>query len=266
MNVTYENNNKAIRPTNLEYEKLKTGELFYDLPNQLGYIFIDNNKNVYDTIRKNIDFSNGEKFCGNGNKEAFSLFNNFNEMEAKLENAIHELQNIDEKNVIERQKIENKYIEELKEELNKFDFNNIILKKGKYIYSELYYKCIHDDKIEEFENNKKTVEGKFIQEIKNGIIKLIFHEKYKNIVDNYEGEIFYDCGIVRGEITGDKNKKFYFFRCSFSDWLEKVDENKYNIIYKVWDERITYFSLRTQLPKYTLFSISRSKRIGSLKS
>jgi hypothetical protein len=28
------------------------------------------------------------------------------------------------------------------------------------------------------------VEGKFIQEIKNGIIKLKFHEKYKNIVDN----------------------------------------------------------------------------------
>lgn len=160
-------------------------------------------------------------------------------MEAKLENAIHEIQNIDEKNVIKRQKIENKYIEELKEELNKFDFNNIILKKGKYIYSEVYYECIHDDKIEVFENNKKTMEGKFIQEIKNGIIKLIFHEKYKSIVDNYEGEIFYDCRIGRGEITGDKNKKFYFFRSSFSDWLEKVDENKYNIIYKVLDERIT---------------------------
>lgn len=41
--------------------------------------------------------------------------------------------------MIKRQKIENKYIEELKEELNKFDFNNIILKKGKYIYSEVYY-------------------------------------------------------------------------------------------------------------------------------
>ena len=172
MNITYENNNKAIRPTNLKYQKLKTGELFYDLPNQLGYIFIDNNKNIYDTIRKNIDFSNGEKFCGNGNKEAFSLFNNFNEMEAKLENAIHELQNIDEKNVIKRQKIENKYIEELKEQLNKFDFNNIILKKGKCISSDKSYALIdiNDDKIEEFENNKKKFEGKFIQEIKNGIL------------------------------------------------------------------------------------------------
>ena len=108
-------------------------------------------------------------------------------MELKLKEAIEKRKNEDE---AEKTRIEDDFCEELKKELDNFDFKNIKLKNGKYMYSnEFLY--IHDNNLEYFdENNKKCYEGEFIQEVKGGEINIYFHGKGTDIEYNYKGEFF----------------------------------------------------------------------------
>ena len=109
----YEREN--MKPINIKYHQLKTGKLFIDLKALDGYIFLDNKNNIYDTIRKNIDFNNGQKFTGDRDKEGFSLFDNFNDMEHEMNKAIEDIRKVEDIN--EKQKIEDAFCEKLEEKL-----------------------------------------------------------------------------------------------------------------------------------------------------
>ena len=65
-------------------------------------------------------------------------------------------------------KLKIEIFEELKTKLEKFDMNNIILKNGKYFYSDIDYDYIHDNILELYYNNEKIDEcDNFFQEIDN---------------------------------------------------------------------------------------------------
>lgn len=139
-----------------------------------------------------------------------------------------------------KNKIKNEFIEELKSKLEKFDINNVILKNGKYFYSDYYYDFIHDNIIEYYENNEKLHEyDNFFQEIHNEehIILLKSYGNYKNFKTNYEGERFYNIRIGKSK----KQNEFYFFPNSsdINKYLTKIKEDDDYILYSVGDRRIT---------------------------
>ena len=230
----YEREN--MKPINIIYHQLKTGKLFIDLKALDGYIFLDNKNNIYDTIRKNIDFNNGLKFTGD--KEGFSLFDNFNDMEQEMNKAIEDIRKVEDIN--EKQKIEDAFCEKLEEKLNEFNFNKILLKNGWCYENYENYYYINDNKVEFYEDNKKIAEGEFIQEIENDNINIIFHGNCERFYyDNYKGEGFYDVLIGRGNIKGDKNQKFYCAsKYIFENLIEEIEKKKYVTIYKTRKNRI----------------------------
>ena len=233
----YEREN--MKPINIKYHQLKTGKLFIDLKALDGYIFLDNKNNIYDTIRKNIDFNNGLKFTGDRDKEGFSLFDNFNDMEHEMNKAIEDIRKVEDIN--EKKKIEDAFCEKLEEKLNEFNFNKILLKNGWYYENYENWNCyINDNKVEFSEDNKKIVEGEFIQEIENDNINILFHGNYERFnYDNYKGEIFYDVIIGRRNIKGDKNQKFYCAsKYIFENLIEEIEKKKYITIYKARKNRI----------------------------
>ena len=206
-NVTYQNN--GMNSIKFKCHQLKTGKLLFELKSFNGFKFLDNNNNFYDTFHKKIYFNNGYIFEGDDDKEAFSLFDNHILIENKIKEGINEIkQEPIEKN---QKEIEDNICEEIKKEFDNFDFNKILLKNGKYIYPKGDYYYIHDNIMEEYENNKKILEGKFIQEIENNKIFLKFHGNTINCEYNYENEFFYNYVIGGCKIYGDKNEKIWNF-------------------------------------------------------
>ena len=175
-----------------------------------GFIFKDKYNNLYDTAKKKIYFNNGDKFEGDFDKPAYSLFEGFDEFEIKSKNIINELKkDISEE---EKKEIKNEFIKELKTKFENFDINNVILKNGKLIYSVMEYDYIHDNILEYFWDNEKCCEyDNFIQEIDNEehIINLIRYGNYKSIKYYVEGEIFYNEILEKGK-EKDNNNKFFF--------------------------------------------------------
>lgn len=122
-----------------------------------------------------------------------------------------------------------------------FNFNKILLKNGWYYENyenENFY--INDNKVEFYEDNKKIMEGEFIQEIENDFINILLHGNYEKFYDdNYKGETFYDARTGRGNIKGDKNQKFYCFsKYIFENLIEEIEKKKYITIYKARKNRI----------------------------
>ena len=145
--VTYCNNKLGMEPIYFKYYQLKTGKLFFE-PKIFsgGFMFLDNNHNFYDTCHKKIYFYIKRIFEGDNNKEAFSLFDNH----ILIENIIKKgIDNIKREPIENKQKeIEDNICEQIKKELDNFDFNKIILKNGKYIYPNGNYYYIHDNIME----------------------------------------------------------------------------------------------------------------------
>ena len=183
--ATFKESNTEI-PSPLFAEELKTGIFFCDLNSFNGYMFYQNNKNFYDTNKKIIYFANKNIFIGDADKEAFSLFENFEEKEKNLKNGIKEKKN--EFSDEERKKIDDEIFNGIKKELEKFD-GKIKLKNGKYgklekneddkgkndiKFNNDTYDYIHGNKLERFIDNKKFYEGDFIQEEEDNFI-YIFH-------------------------------------------------------------------------------------------
>jgi hypothetical protein len=203
-------------------------------------MFFDKEQNFYDTWHKKIYFNNGSTFIGDEDKEAFILFDNFILMEKKIEDGIDQIKN--EPNDKEKKNIENNILKDLKSELENFDFNKIKLKNGKMTYSnskKIHY--IHENILKEI-NGTKIYEGKFIQEIKDKKIKLLF---YGNVTDkDIEAEFFYGYAIGRGYMIDPnsnlrKNNWFYFDNDIFKEGLEEIDKKDNIIVYKLVNERIT---------------------------
>ena len=196
--------------------KLQTGILYLseDLKEfNGGFIFKDNYNNLYVTYKKKIYFNNGDKFEGDFDKPAYSLFEGFDEFEIKFKNIIIELKK--DINEEKKKKIKNEFIKELKAKLENFDINNVILKNGKLFYSDIEYDYIHDNIIEYFWDNEKYYESdNYFQEIDNEehIINIMAYGNYKNFEDNYEGEDFYNVRIGKGKEKDDNNNKFFFFQ------------------------------------------------------
>jgi len=209
-----------------------------------GFIFEDKYKNLYDTAKKKIYFNNKYKFKFEGDldKQAFSLFEGYDEIENKFKNVVFELKKDKSKEI--KNKIKNEFIEELKAKLEKFDINNVILKYGKYFYTDYDYYYIHDNIIEYYDNNEKLSENdNFFQEVDNEehLILLKACGNYKNFKDNYEGEIFYNTRIGKGKKQNDINNKFYFFPewANITENLKLIKEDDEYILYNVKDKRIT---------------------------
>ena len=115
----------------------------------------------------------------------------------------------------QKDKIKNEFIEELNAKLEKSDINNVILKNGKYFYSDHYYYYIHDNIIEYYDNNEKRTEtDNFFKEVDNAehLILLKEHGNSKNFKDNYEGEIFYNFRIGKGKSQMILIINFIFFQ------------------------------------------------------
>ena len=237
--VTFQKKNNT-NPIYFKYTNLNSGILFLDLQLFNGYMFFDKELNFYDTWHKKIYFNNGSTFIGDEDKEAFILFDNFILMEKKIEDGIDQIKN--EPNDKEKKNIENNILKDLKSELENFDFNKIKLKNGKMTYSnskKIHY--IHENILKEI-NGTKIYEGKFIQEIKDKKIKLLF---YGNVTDkDIEAEFFYGYAIGRGYMIDPnsnlrKNNWFYFDNDIFKEGLEEIDKKDNIIVYKLVNERIT---------------------------
>ena len=159
---------KGMKTVTMKYFELSTGKLFISLRDFEGFMFLDKYNNFYDTNRRKIFFQNFEDnfFEGDVDKEAFSLFENYKEFEKKIKDAKEEMKN--NENEDKKNEIENKIIEELKNQLEKFDINKVILKNGKYYYDfPSDYDYIHDENyIESFEDNIK-IGSDIFQEIKD---------------------------------------------------------------------------------------------------
>ena len=203
-----------------------------------GFLFKDKYNNLYNTAKNKIYFNCGFEFEGDLDKPAFSLFDGFDEFEKKIKNEIKK-----DKSEEEKKKLKNEIFEELKTKLEKFDMNNVILKNGKYFYSDIKYVYIHDNILEYYENNEKLYEYRgFFQEINNEYhtINIIPYGNCKYIKDNYEGEIFYNTRIGKGKLQDDNNNKFFFCRkeTDINKLLKKIkDEDEY--LFTVDDKRIS---------------------------
>ena len=249
--ATFKESNTEI-PSPLFAEELKTGIFFCDLNSFNGYMFYQNNKNFYDTNKKIIYFANKNIFIGDADKEAFSLFENFEEKEKNLKNGIKEKKN--EFSDEERKKIDDEIFNGIKKELEKFD-GKIKLKNGKYgklekneddkgkndiKFNNDTYDYIHGNKLERFIDNKKFYEGDFIQEEEDNSIYILKHGKGKDFeFDNiYEGEFFYNFRIGRGKMRNENNEKFYFFKNGFEQYLFEISKKDGIILYGINDKRI----------------------------
>ena len=236
--------NEGMKPIKMKYYELTTGKLFISLKDFEGFIFYDKYNNFYNTIQKKIYFHDkGPIFVGDKDKEAFSLFDNYADIEKKIKDKRKQMKNCRNK---KKNEIENEIIEELKNKLENFDLNKVILKNGKYYddsdsLNEGNYIFIQEKNYEFYENNIKRHIGYFIQTIKNNIIYIkgygeyqIFYENY-----NYKGEIFYNKRIGKGKLSNQDNEKFYFFPDGFLfeeiDFKE-IESNEDNIFYKVRDD------------------------------
>ena len=236
----YNESEEDLLPYNLE-----TGILFLDEELKAfsgGFLFKDKYNNLYDTAKKKIYFNDGIQFIGDFDKPAFSLFEGFDEFEMKFKNYIKKIEK-DNKSEEDKKKLKNEIFKELKAKLEKFDMNNIILKNGKYIYSNIKYVYIHDNILEYYYNNEKYKEyHNFLQEIDNEYhyVYLIFYGNYIDFKDNYEGEEFYRAKIGKGKVQGDINNKFYFLlkETNINKILKKIkEEDEY--FFAVFDKRIT---------------------------
>ena len=81
---------KSDIPSPLNAFELKTGILLCDLNSFNGYMFYDNNKNFYNTITKTIYFKDKHIFIGDKDKEAFSLFDNYEQIEKNIKKGIRD--------------------------------------------------------------------------------------------------------------------------------------------------------------------------------
>ena len=156
----------------MNYEELNTGILIYDLSHFNGYRFLDKDNNFYDTIKKNIFFNTNSVFLGDQDKSAFSLFESFDLFENKIKDAVDrmKLKTEDE----DKKQIATEVYNELKKEIEKFSFDKIKLKHGKLgktkleegkdiIFINDIYWYFHGDKLEQFSNNTKTYEGRYLE-------------------------------------------------------------------------------------------------------
>ena len=228
---------KGMRPVEMKFFELTIGKLFISLREFEGFIFLDKYNNLYDTTRRKINFYDGDTFFeGDKDKEAFSLFENYKEFEKKIKDAKEEMKN--NKNEDKKNEIENKIIEELKNKLENFDISKVILKNGKFydsFNSEYFY--IHNENYAEFfRDNNKCFEFGIFQEIKDNMIFLQTYDKCISFSENEIGEIFYDRRIGRRrKYQNEENEKFYT-RFPEKKELKEIENNNYNIIYKMYDE------------------------------
>ena len=226
---------EGMETVTMKYFELSTGKLFISLRDFEGFMFLDKYNNFYDTTRRKIFFLNEYNFFeGDGDKEAFSLFENYKEFEKKIKDAKEEMKN--NENEDKKNEIENKIIEELKNQLEKFDINKVILKNGKYYYDfPSDYDYIHDENyIESFEDNIK-IGSDIFQEIKDNKIMIQSYGKFIHFSKYFKGEIFYNRGIGKRKYSNEENEKF----CSCfpkKNELKEIENNDYNIIYKINDE------------------------------
>ena len=75
--VTLANKDPRIKRNYFQCHQLQTGKLLFEPTIFDGFMFLDNNNNFYDTFYKKIFFNNGEIFVGDFDKQAFSLFDNY---------------------------------------------------------------------------------------------------------------------------------------------------------------------------------------------
>ena len=236
--VTLAYSDKNLNPIKLEYKQLKTGKLLFD-PTILcnGFIFLDNDNNVYDTIKKKIFFINGEIFVGDSDKQAFSLFDNFDIIENNIKQTVEKLKKIPDDNNNNKNEIKNNMCNEIMKELNNFNLKNIIFKNGKYCYPNGKYYYIHENICEYFENNNKIFSGDFFQEIKDNQFFFQLYGNMTNYKNNYEGENFY--GVYFGRYGVKNNEKFRIPGKNIQNYLQEIGKTDKSIIYKIIDERIT---------------------------
>ena len=232
--VKYEYPGMDIRKLN--YYNLKTGKLIVDLEKFNGIMFLDNHNNFYDTFTKKIYFNDRICFEGESDKEAFSLFDNFDKLELKIKEAIDKINK--ESDIKEKQKIENNIYAEIKKEFENFNLNKVLLKSGKFIYSDRY-DYIHDNILEEYRNNEKISEGEFIQKIKDNTIEIIPFGKtifYNNDIEYFENFYGYDIGRYKYK---DKLKEEFGFSGIFIEFLKALDIKDNINKYEIGDERVT---------------------------
>ena len=229
--VTFQKKNNT-NPINFKYTNLRTGKLFLDLQLFNGYMFFDKEQNFYDIWQKKIYFNDGSIFTGDKDKEAFTLFDNFNLVEKNIKVGIDKIENEPEDE--KKKNIENSIFKDLKTELENFDFNKIKLKNGKMTYlngRRIHY--IHENILEEIRNGIKIFEGEFIQEIKNKKIKLLFLGNAKSY--NNEGTEVAEFEFFYGQLIGRsytinpayKRKKYFIFpKDFFRKDLEEIEKKK----------------------------------------
>ena len=162
--ITYDQNNYSFNSWDAKFEfkstksvstihhkHLENGELFYNLKMFDGYLFLDKNDILFDTIHRRV-YVYKENYCfeGDENKEAFFLFENQNLIENKIKEGKKKMdENSDEKT---KNKIEEEIIEELEEEFKNYDFKKFKFKNGKYSNGfreeNCYVYYIKDNKLE----------------------------------------------------------------------------------------------------------------------
>ena len=235
--VTLANKDPRIKPNYFQCHQLQTGKLLFEPTIFDGFMFLDNNNNFYDTFQKKIFFNNGEIFVGDFDKQAFSLFDNYDTMENKIKQSINMINQTPNENNNLRNDIKNNMCNELIKELSNFNFKNILLKNGKYYYTDGNYHYIHDNMFEFFENNNKIYEADLLQEIKDNHIYLTTYGKTINYKNNYNGECFYNIYIGRCMVMD--NIKFWIVGNNVENFLQELEKKDKSIIYKIYDERIT---------------------------
>ena len=138
----------------------------------------------------------------------------------------------------EKNEIENKIIDELKNKLENFDINKVILKNGKYYDNYTGYLYVHDENFVEYIFNNIIIwQSDIFQEIKNNIIDIQKYGKHTDFEDNYKGEIFYNHQIGKGKFSNEENEKFWFLFPN-KNKLNEIENNDMTIILFI-QEKIT---------------------------
>ena len=115
--VTLANKDPRIKPNYFQCYQLQTGKLLFEPTIFDGFMFLDNNNNFYDTFQKKIFFNNGELFVGDFDKQAFSLFDNYDAIENKIKQSINMINQTPNENNNLRNDIKNNMCNELIKEL-----------------------------------------------------------------------------------------------------------------------------------------------------
>ena len=79
----------GLKPLYFDCYQLETGILFFEPKSFNGFMFLDNNHNFYDTFHKKIYFNYNYIFEGDNDKDAFSLFDNYNSIENEIKEGIN---------------------------------------------------------------------------------------------------------------------------------------------------------------------------------